>query len=95
MSSGFGEVGGIGVERQQALVAQARQLGIRLIGPNAQGVANFRSGAVMNFSTMFMEVEPADGPVAIVSQSGAASVMPYAMLRERGIGGALRGGLGQ
>lgn len=86
MSSGFGETGSAGMALQDALVAQARRLGVRLIGPNAQGVANFRTGAVMNFSTMFMEVTPQDGPVAIVSQSGAASVMPYAMLRERGVG---------
>lgn len=86
MSSGFGETGSAGAERQRALVAQARRLGVRLVGPNAQGVANFHSGAVMNFSTMFMEVAPKDGPVAIISQSGAASVMPYAMLRERGVG---------
>lgn len=86
MSSGFAETGGEGVSRQRVLVAQARRLGIRLVGPNAQGVANFQTGAVMNFSTMFMEVAPQDGPVAIVSQSGAASVMPYAMLRERGVG---------
>lgn len=86
MTSGFGETGVEGVQRQQALVAQARRLGIRLVGPNAQGIANFQTGAVMNFSTMFMEVPPQDGPVAIISQSGAASVMPYAMLRERGVG---------
>lgn len=86
MSSGFGETGPEGARRQRELVAQARSLGVRLIGPNAQGVANFQTGAVLNFSTMFMEVPPADGPVAIISQSGAASVMPYAMLRERGIG---------
>jgi acyl-CoA synthetase (NDP forming) len=86
MSSGFGETGSAGIALQHALVAQARRLGIRLIGPNAQGVANFQTGAVMNFSTMFMEVAPQDGPVAIVSQSGAASVMPYAMLRDRGVG---------
>jgi len=86
MSSGFGETGSQGIARQHALVAQARRRGVRLVGPNAQGVANFRTGAVMNFSTMFMEVAPQDGPVAIVSQSGAASVMPYAMLRERGVG---------
>lgn len=86
MSSGFGETGSAGVQRQTALVQQARRLGLRLVGPNAQGVANFHTGAVMNFSTMFMEIEPEDGPVAIISQSGAASVMPYAMLRERGVG---------
>jgi acyl-CoA synthetase (NDP forming) len=86
MSSGFAELGDAGADRQRALVELAQRRGVRLIGPNAQGIANFRSGAVLNFSTMFMEVTPADGPVAIVSQSGAASVMPYAMLRERGVG---------
>lgn len=86
MSSGFGETGANGRARQDRLVALARLQGVRLVGPNAQGIANFHSGAVLNFSTMFMEVAPADGPVAIVSQSGAASVMPYALLRERGIG---------
>lgn len=86
MSSGFGETGAEGIQRQQALLAQVRRLGIRLVGPNAQGIANFQTGAVMNFSTMFMEIAPQDGPVAIISQSGAASVMPYAMLRERGVG---------
>ncbi|WP_201964791.1 acetate--CoA ligase family protein [Ramlibacter ginsenosidimutans] len=86
MSSGFGETGPEGVKRQSELVTEARALGVRLVGPNAQGVANFRSGAVLNFSTMFMEVPPQDGPVAVISQSGAASVMPYALLRERGIG---------
>lgn len=86
MSSGFGETGPEGLRRQAQLVAEARALGVRLVGPNAQGIANFQSGAVLNFSTMFMEVAPQDGPVAVISQSGAASVMPYAMLRERGIG---------
>lgn len=86
LSSGFGETGADGLRRQQALVDAARAAGLRLVGPNAQGLANFATGAVLNFSTMFMEVAPQDGPVAILSQSGAASVMPYAMLRERGIG---------
>ena len=35
---------------------------------------------------MFVEVEPQDGPVGIVSQSGAMSVVPYGLLRQRGIG---------
>jgi acetate---CoA ligase (ADP-forming) len=86
MSSGFGETGPDGKQREAALVAEARALGVRLVGPNAQGIANFQTGAVLNFSTMFMEVPPQDGPVAVISQSGAASVMPYALLRERGIG---------
>jgi acyl-CoA synthetase (NDP forming) len=35
---------------------------------------------------MFLETPPQDGPVAIVSQSGAMSVVPYGLLRARGIG---------
>jgi acyl-CoA synthetase (NDP forming) len=86
MASGFAETGATGRAAQDELVSYARARGMRVVGPNAQGIANFSTGAVLNFSTMFMEVAPADGPVAIVSQSGAASVMPYALLREKGIG---------
>jgi acyl-CoA synthetase (NDP forming) len=86
MASGFAETGAAGRERQAELVATANAGGMRLVGPNAQGTANFANGAVLNFSTMFMEVAPADGPIAIISQSGAASVMPYAMLRQAGHG---------
>ncbi|MEZ5286419.1 MAG: acetate--CoA ligase family protein [Vicinamibacterales bacterium] len=39
-----------------------------------------------SFSTMFLEVPPEDGPVGIVSQSGAMSVVPYGLLRRKGIG---------
>ena len=77
MASGFAEIGAAGRQMQDDLVSFARSRGMRLVGPNAQGIANFASGAVLNFSTMFMEVPAEDGPIAIVSQSGAASVMPY------------------
>ncbi|RZT35472.1 acetate--CoA ligase family protein [Cupriavidus agavae] len=86
MASGFAETGQEGRTRQQEMVDVARAGGMRLVGPNAQGTANFAKGAVLNFSTMFMEVAPADGPIAIISQSGAASVMPYALLRQAGLG---------
>jgi acyl-CoA synthetase (NDP forming) len=86
MTSGFAEIGAQGRLLQDEMVAYAAARGTRLVGPNAQGIANFSNGAVLNFSTMFMEVEPQDGPIAIVSQSGAGSVMPYALLREMGFG---------
>lgn len=86
MSSGFAETGPAGQQLQQQLIASAHGGAMRLIGPNSQGIANFATGAVLNFSTMFMEIPPQDGPIAIISQSGAASVMPYALLREKGLG---------
>ncbi len=86
MSSGFGETDPDGKAREQAMAARARARGMRIVGPNSQGLANFGNGAVASFSTMFTEVAPADGPVGIISQSGAMSVIPYGLLRARGIG---------
>ena len=86
MSSGFGDVDAAGKAREQAMAARARARGMRIVGPNSQGLANFGTGAVASFSTMFTEVAPADGPVGIISQSGAMSVIPYGLLRARGVG---------
>jgi len=86
MTSGFGEIDEAGLAKQRAMAASARAAGMRLVGPNTQGLANFGTGAVANFSTMFTEMPPEPGPLAIVSQSGAMSVVPYCHLRARGIG---------
>lgn len=87
MSSGFGETNDVdGKNKELAMVAAARAGGMRIVGPNSQGLANFGNGAILSFSTMFLETTPADGPVGIISQSGAMSVVPYGLLRQRGIG---------
>jgi acyl-CoA synthetase (NDP forming) len=86
LSSGFGETGAEGLAQQAEIAAVAARAGMRLVGPNSQGLANFGNGAVANFSTMFTQLPPQDGPVAIVSQSGATSAALYSLLRDRGIG---------
>lgn len=87
MASGFGETGDAeGLEAQERMLSAARRSGMRIVGPNSQGLANFGNGAVLSFSTLFTEQPPSDGPVAIVSQSGAMCSIPYGMLREAGIG---------
>jgi len=85
MTSGFGEIGAEGKVAQQRMAAAARAAGMRLVGPNCQGLANFATGAVANFSTIFHELEARDGPVAIVSQSGACSQAIYILARQRGL----------
>src|SRR5436190_15666316 len=85
MTSGFGETGAEGLAKQKQMVDAARRTGMRLIGPNCQGLANFATGVVANFSTIFNELEARDGPVAIVSQSGANSQAIYTLLHERGL----------
>lgn len=87
MTSGFGEADPEnGKAAERAMTDRARAQGMRIVGPNSQGLANFGTGAIASFSSMFLEVEPKDGPVGVVSQSGAMSVVPYGLLRGRGIG---------
>jgi acyl-CoA synthetase (NDP forming) len=85
MTSGFGEIGPEGKAAQERMASAARAAGMRLVGPNCQGLANFATGAVANFSTIFHELEARDGPVAIVSQSGACSQAIYILARQRGL----------
>ena len=86
ISAGFSETGEAGRALQEAMTARARAAGMRIVGPNSQGLANFGNGAIASFSTMFLEVAPGDGPVAVISQSGGMCAMVYGLLRQRGIG---------
>ncbi len=86
ISSGFAETGEEGRLAQERMLHAARAKGMRLVGPNTQGLVNFGCGAIASFATLIGEVPPQDGPVAIISQSGAMSVVPYAFLRAEGIG---------
>lgn len=86
IASGFGEAGAEGRRQQDEMVRVAAGAGLRLVGPNSQGLANFGTGTIASFSTMFIEVPPQDGPVAVVSQSGGVCAMVYGLLRGQGIG---------
>lgn len=86
ISAGFSETGEAGRALQEAMTARARAAGMRIVGPNSQGLANFGNGAIASFSTMFLEVAPGDGPMAVISQSGGMCAMVYGLLRQRGIG---------
>ena len=85
-SSGFGEMGADGLRQQDELVAAARAGGVRLLGPNTIGTANFSCGAILSFASVYQDFAPLDGPVAIVSQSGAIGASAYALLRQNGVG---------
>jgi len=85
MTSGFAETGEQGARAQARMLEAARSHGMRLIGPNCQGLANFATGMVANFSTIFHDLPASDGPVAIISQSGANSQAIYTLLAEKGV----------
>jgi len=87
MASGFGETADPVARAKEVRMAEcARAAGMCVVGPNSQGLANMATGAILSFSTMFLETEAKDGPIGVISQSGAMSVVPYALLRQRGLG---------
>ena len=68
LTSGFAEVGGDGARLQEALVAQASEGGMTLIGPNSLGFADLSR---CNSMTAIPRPEVPKGGVAVLSQSGA------------------------
>jgi acyl-CoA synthetase (NDP forming) len=68
LASGFGEVGELGVRRQQALKAAAGPM--RLLGPNTIGLVNL-TDRIMLCASGALEMEALQaGGIAVVSQSG-------------------------
>jgi acyl-CoA synthetase (NDP forming)/GNAT superfamily N-acetyltransferase len=71
LSSGFGEAGPAGVDRQQDLVRAARHGGLRVIGPNCLGIL---STVPDRCNATFAGVDPAAGGLAVASQSGGVGI---------------------
>ncbi len=67
ISAGFREAGMEGLEREQELIAIAREYNIRLIGPNCLGVID----TFTPLNASFAAGTPPSGPMAFMSQSGA------------------------
>jgi len=69
-SSGFAEAGTDGAALQERLTRLARTTGVRLIGPNCNGLWNVRDGLSVGFNTAHgMPLRP--GPIGVVGQTGA------------------------
>jgi acyl-CoA synthetase (NDP forming) len=86
-SSGFAELGPEGRERQDAILARARDGGVQILGPNTLGATSSPSGLIASFSTVFdRHSELLPGRVGFVSQSGALGAIIYALAQDRGLG---------
>src|SRR5262245_23173046 len=85
LSSGFGEAGAAGRERQAAIERLGAERGLLVCGPNCYGVFNIRLGAA-TFSADFAD-PPRAGQVALISQSGGFShAVAECLMRERAVG---------
>jgi hypothetical protein len=93
-ASGFAETGlSERVVEQEKIVATARRSAIRLAGPNCVGLANMRSGALMNFMPdCGSMMKGPSGRVAVISQSGALGNVLQSMVRGVGVSHYLAGG---
>jgi acyl-CoA synthetase (NDP forming) len=80
VSAGFAEIGA--TELQEEVARIARELGVRLVGPNCLGIYN----PFHRLDTMFLPhtclKRPVKGNVAVVSQSGAVMVSLLDALRQ-------------
>ncbi|HYG41637.1 MAG TPA: acetate--CoA ligase family protein, partial [Bordetella sp.] len=85
-SDGFGEAGPQGRMAQDALVAQARGLGLRLLGPNSIGLANVHSGAIISVNAVFESDGLLAGGLSLVSQSGSMMGSLLSRAAARGFG---------
>ncbi len=82
MSGGFAETGPEGRQRQEELLAIAKEYGIRLIGPNCVGVLDTYSG----LNVTFLEQMPVPGYIAFLSQSGGMGGAIVDWSRGQGLG---------
>jgi acetyltransferase len=84
-ASGFGEMGAEGARLERELVAAARAVGVRVLGPNGLGLINAFEGVLATFSQYGNGETPA-GPIGFVTQSGALGTAIAALARSRGLG---------
>ncbi len=83
-SAGFKEVGGPGIELEEQVVAIAKEHGVRVIGPNCQGVicSDPEVRAYCNFTFTY----PTPGNIAIIAQSGGVGEVINQRFSELGVG---------
>lgn len=85
-SDGFGETGPEGMIAQNALIARARELGMRVIGPNSIGLADLHSGMILSVNAAFEAESLIAGELSLVSQSGSMMGSMLARAAARGFG---------
>ncbi len=85
-ASGFGETGEDGRAKEAALVQLARAKGVRLLGPNCQGVYEGTTGVAATFTGALGLDLPTPAGLAYIGQSGALGGSALDLGRERGIG---------
>jgi acetyltransferase len=83
-SAGFSEMGEEGERLQEEFLANARKYGIRLFGPNCQGIIN--SDPELNAYCNFTFTFPKPGSISVVALSGGVGALIMQVLDDLDIG---------
>lgn len=86
LSSGFREIGEKGADLQEQLAAAANRSGVRVIGPNCQGIMNLVNRMYGGFGVAFTRADLRTGSVAMVTQSGGFGYSLVTRASDVGIG---------
>jgi len=89
---GFGEADEQGKTLQDEIMNACRECNVRLLGPNTSGFVNPKLGVTANFNPLVSNFIP--GNLAIVSQSGAMSVVLGTVIQTNRLGISVGVGLG-
>ncbi|MDP1623267.1 MAG: acetate--CoA ligase family protein [Bacteroidales bacterium] len=83
-TAGFKEMGAEGEALENDFLARARKYGIRIVGPNCQGIINSDPGinAYCNFTFTY----PEPGHISVVAQSGGVGAVIMQAFYDMGIG---------
>ncbi len=84
-ASGFREIGADGAALEAQIQASARRHGVRLLGPNCQGLIHRPTNLVATFSASARRMEDARLPIGYVGQSGALGGVLLDLARAYGV----------
>ncbi|MCW2779736.1 MAG: GCN5-related N-acetyltransferase [Marmoricola sp.] len=84
LSSGFSELGGIGLLVQRDMVATARRRSMRVVGPNCMGI--ICNDDTISLNATFATASPPVGGLAFGSQSGGVGIELLGLAAETGLG---------
>ncbi len=83
-TAGFSEMGADGAKLQDALLDAARRYGVRVYGPNSQGIMNSDPDVSVYANFTFTPMRP--GKASILAQSGGVAELLNLNLRQMGSG---------
>jgi acetyltransferase len=83
-TAGFKEIGGEGIDLEKKIVETAQKYGIRIFGPNCQGVMNTEETNPVYANFTFTRIKP--GRISVLAQSGGVGEVIIQRLSELNTG---------